>query len=50
MPPLIIGGWFGMNFAAMPELAPPWAYPLAAAATLAATAGLWLYLRRRRWL
>jgi magnesium transporter len=49
-PPLLIGGWFGMNFASMPELIPPWAYPLAAVITLTATGALWFYLRRRRWL
>ncbi len=50
MPPILIGGWFGMNFARMPELAPPWTYPLAAVITLAATGALFCFLRRRRWL
>lgn len=50
MPPILIGGWFGMNFARMPELAPVWAYPAAAFVTFAATAALFVYLRRRRWL
>ena len=50
MPPILIGGWFGMNFARMPELAAPWAYPVAALATLAATGSLFYFLRRRRWL
>lgn len=49
-PSLIIGGWFGMNFAHMPELVPTWAYPVAAAFTLAATGGLLLWLRSRRWI
>lgn len=49
-PPILIGGWFGMNFSRMPELAPAWAYPAAALATIAATGGLFVYLRRRRWL
>lgn len=49
-PPILIGGWFGMNFHAMPELAPVWAYPLAALATFAFTTALYFYLRRRRWL
>jgi len=49
-PPLIIGGWFGMNFKRMPELVPPWAYPLAAFFTLVATGALLLWLRRRRWI
>ena len=50
MPPILIGGWFGMNFDNMPELDPAWAYPVAALVTLAATGGLYFYLRRRRWL
>lgn len=50
IPPLLIGGWFGMNFAAMPELHAPWAYPAAAVLTLALTGGLLFFLRRRGWL
>ncbi len=49
-PPLIIGGWFGMNFQRMPELVPPWAYPLVTVVTLALTGGLLVWLRRRRWI
>ena len=49
-PPILVGGWFGMNFANMPELDPVWTYPVATAATLAATGALYFYLRRRRWL
>lgn len=50
MPPILIGSWFGMNFARMPELMPPWAYPAAALVTVGATGGLFFFLRRRRWL
>lgn len=50
MPPILIGGWFGMNFTRMPELVTPYAYPIAALVTLVATSALFLYLRRRRWL
>jgi magnesium transporter len=49
-PPFLIGSWFGMNFASMPELDSAWAYPLAGAITLGLTFGLVRYLRRRRWL
>lgn len=49
-PPILVGGWFGMNFLHMGELESAWAYPIAILGTLAATAGLLLYLRRRRWL
>lgn len=49
-PPILVGGWFGMNFGDMPELDAAWAYPAAILLTIAATAGLLLFLRRRRWL
>jgi Mg2+ and Co2+ transporters len=49
-PPLIAGAWFGMNFARMPELVPPWAYPLVTLVTLAITGALLVWLRRRRWI
>lgn len=49
-PSILIGGWFGMNFNNMPELAPAWAYPAAALVTLLVTGSLLLFLRKRRWL
>ncbi len=49
-PPLLIGGWFGMNFARMPELRPAWTYPLALFVTFGLTAVLVWVLRRRRWI
>jgi magnesium transporter len=49
-PPLLIAGWFGMNFQNMPELAPSWAYPVATLATVISTTALWFFLRRQRWL
>jgi magnesium transporter len=50
MPTFLIGGWYGMNFTRMPELAPPLSYPLAALAALAFTAILLVWLRRKRWI
>ncbi len=50
MPTFLIGGWYGMNFTRMPELAPPASYPLAALAALAFTAVLLVWLRRKRWI
>jgi magnesium transporter len=35
LPPTLIGSIYGMNFHYMPELAIPWAYPVALAAMLA---------------
>lgn len=49
-PPLIVGGWFGMNFARMPELVPAWAYPLVTIATILITGALVFWLRKRRWI
>lgn len=39
-----------MNFLHMPELVPPWAYPLAAALTVVLTGTLLFWLRKRRWI
>ncbi len=49
-PPIIVGGWFGMNFTRMPELRPAWTYPLAFLVTFALTATLVWLLRRKRWI
>lgn len=49
IPPLAIGGWFGMNFDNMHELEPRYAYPLAFGLTVAATAGMLLVMRKKRW-
>jgi magnesium transporter len=50
IPPLVIGGWFGMNFSRMNELKPAFAYPLVATLTVACTFALLAFLRRKRWL
>jgi len=49
-PPLLVGGWYGMNFVHMPELAPTWSYLIVTALTLLFTGMLLGYLRKRRWL
>lgn len=49
LPLLIIGGWFGMNFRAMPLLHSPTAYWTTLAITAALTGILFVYLRRRKW-
>lgn len=48
--PTLLTGWFGMNFKDMPELSMPWAYPLLIVFTLALCSGLYLLLKRARWL
>jgi magnesium transporter len=49
LPLLIIGGWFGMNFRVMPLLDSRAAYWSMLGLTIALTAGLFVYLRRRKW-
>jgi len=51
-PVMIIGTWYGMNFAHMPETAeaaPQWAYPLVVGVTLLSTALTYWYFKRKRW-
>lgn len=50
IPPLLIGGWFGMNFEHMTELEGRYAYPLAALLTLACIGGMAAFMRKKRWL
>lgn len=50
IPPLLIGGWFGMNFARMHELEARYSYPVAAVLTLVSIGGMVLFMRKRRWL
>jgi magnesium transporter len=49
-PTVLIGTWYGMNFADMPELHLPYAYPVAAVVTILSTIGLVVWLRRKHWL
>jgi len=50
LPPTLIGSIYGMNFRFMPELAVPWAYPLALVAMLASAVIPYLVFKWRRWL
>jgi magnesium transporter len=50
IPPLLIGGWFGMNFEHMTELESRYSYPLAALATLGLIGAMAFFMRKRRWL
>ena len=50
IPPLLIGGWFGMNFVHMDVLDHAWAYPATFGLTLLCTAGMAAFIRRRGWL
>lgn len=48
--PTLLTSWFGMNFRHMPELDQPWAYPALIVFTLTLCGGLYLMLKRARWL
>lgn len=49
-PAFLVGGWFGMNFDNMPELGTLKGYPLAVGLMLAGTCGMYVFMRRRKWL
>ena len=48
--PTLLTSWYGMNFEHMPELAGRYSYWVVLAATVAICGGLYLLLRRARWL
>lgn len=50
IPPLLIGGWFGMNFENMTELDSSYSYPAAALLTLVSIGAMVVFMRKRRWL
>lgn len=50
LPPLLIGGWFGMNFQHMTELDNRYSYPITAVLTLASIGGMAYFMHKRRWL
>ena len=50
LPATIIGSWYGMNFKHMPELQSPYGYPVCVAVTLALTALMWVWCKRRKWI
>ena len=48
--PTLIASWYGMNFHHMPELDKPYAYPLLITFTVGICVGLFVWLRRSKWL
>ncbi|MDN5924825.1 MAG: magnesium/cobalt transporter CorA [Xanthomonadales bacterium] len=48
--PTLITSWYGMNFKHMPELNQPWAYAAVIAATALLCGGMFVALRRAKWL
>jgi magnesium transporter len=50
LPAILIGTWYGMNFANMPELRSPQAYPVVIGVTLVLTVIMFIWCKRRRWI
>lgn len=50
LPPTLIASSYGMNFAHMPELAWPWAYPAALGLMLGSAVATWAYFKWKGWL
>lgn len=48
--PTLITSWYGMNFAHMPELTKPWAYPLIIGLVITIVTTIYFVLKRNRWL
>ncbi|GAB2660981.1 magnesium and cobalt transport protein CorA [Arenimonas aestuarii] len=48
--PTLVASWYGMNFPHMPEFATRLGYPLVVGATVAVVAGLFIMLRRAKWI
>ena len=50
MPLTLIAGWYGMNFANMPELTSPYGYPAVIALSLVIAIGCLLFFKKKKWL
>lgn len=48
--PTLITSWYGMNFTHMPELGQPWAYPTIIGVVACLVGGIFLALKRAKWL
>ena len=48
--PTLVASWYGMNFPHMPEFATRLGYPLVVGVTAAVVAGLFIMLRRAKWI
>ncbi|RCS30420.1 magnesium and cobalt transport protein CorA [Rhodanobacter denitrificans] len=48
--PTLLTSWYGMNFTHMPELAQPWAYPTIIMVVGCVVGGIYLGLKRAKWL
>jgi magnesium transporter len=50
LPPSVIGGIFGINFAYIPTLDAPWGFAAAVGLMVASAVGPWLWFKRKGWL
>ncbi|TAL74536.1 MAG: magnesium and cobalt transport protein CorA [Rhodanobacter sp.] len=48
--PTLITSWYGMNFQHMPELAKPWSYPAIIGVVACVVGGIFVVLKRSKWL
>ncbi|WP_254427340.1 magnesium and cobalt transport protein CorA [Rhodanobacter sp. C01] len=48
--PTLLTSWYGMNFTHMPELNQPWAYPTIIVVVAGVVGGIFLLLKRAKWL
>ncbi|MEO6800640.1 MAG: magnesium/cobalt transporter CorA [Rhodanobacter sp.] len=48
--PTLLTSWYGMNFTHMPELSRPWAYPAMIVVMACIVGGIYVALKRARWL
>src|SRR6185312_14970716 len=48
--PTLITSWYGMNFTHMPELAESWSYPVIIGVVACVVGGIFLALKRAKWL
>ena len=48
--PTLLTSWYGMNFTHMPELSQPWAYPIVITVMLCVVGGIYIALKRAKWL
>jgi len=48
--PTLLTSWYGMNFTHMPELTQPWAYPAVIGVVAVVVIGLFIGLKRAKWL
>ena len=48
--PTLLTSWYGMNFTHMPELSRPWAYPAIIVVMASVVGGIYIGLKRARWL